>query len=1169
MMEIAMTAGQTATLKTSAKAASWTIASGTLDAGAFRLAADNGTALSGTVTIKSGAVMRSAQSGKTSQIISRTGTEKCSSFTIESGGRLICSGITPTIDADSVTLSGAVEYTKAGASAFLGQGSDASSAAISTYTDVVLNGSGSKTLAVNTTVNGTLTMAGDATGVSLMLGSFTLTYGGASTLNYSGVSAQTTSNNEFPPTGGLSLPNSVTVNNAGGVTLNGSKTVNGTLSLSSGTLTVGANTLTLNGPAIAGTPANLATTSSSSLVFGGSSPGVSVPSSVTALNNLDIYNSSGVTLGGDVAISGLAYVSNGRLNCGRYVVSGASFMLMGTSTLDIGSTAGITSSSSGNTGNIQTDYRQFSNRGTYIYTGGSGQVTGNGLPTSVGNLTIFNTPGVTLTRSVAVSGTALVLGTLYCGTALITGTGAFELQPATTLGIGSPDGLSSTPSTGNIQVTGTRTFDPGADYIYNGTAAQVTGNALPSTVRTLTINNNAGVALSSDLAVTSVLTLSASMTSGGFSVGAHTLTMNGPLLGDIALFFTTSASSLGFGGSSIEVRVPSTVTALNNLTINNANGVRLDTSLTLDGTLTLNVGSLDLNGHNLSTDMLAGDIPGEYALDNTSLTPSVVTVGVKGGSCNFMRSIGTSATSQLSLVKSGAGDLALSYAGRYAGTTTVSGGRLLVNCNLYSGGAITVQPGAQLGGTGTIDHNSGVITVSGTVAPGASVGGLTNGTEVWGPGGTYEWEMNDATGSAGSSPGWDFLKITGDLTINATNNNGDAGKFTIIVTNVGSATWPAHFSESSSYSWKIAEVTDINSSVVGFNASKFRVVCGLSPTPNGTFSVVLNGKAVEATYAPSGCGVTEATSYVDSTNPDNKLMVMTFKNTDGLASVQPLRMENCTITGKYYPNVNDDPSGGTAISPDPQLNVKSVLVSSPQKVILWAAKTGQQSQTAFVNAIVINTCGLGKSFDPVFTTLEIVSGNQVQQRFEGLLSPERYLHVLNGGPGLKWLEVNMNGRLFRLDPLTNGQEVSADLGSAMLEGENNVVILTGGGEVGASAVVTITDTPGGNMISLPEVVRLTLRQTGDGLVLAWPETLTGWALQASASPDGGWADFATAPAAVNGQLTVSVPMSDGARFYRLTGPAPTATSATVKGISLPANQPTEQPAQRTYDGILW
>jgi hypothetical protein len=71
-------------------------------------------------------------------------------------------------------------------------------------------------------------------------------------LEYAGSGAQTTADAEFPASGG---PNSLTINNAAGVSLNGSKTVNGTLTLTDGRLSLGNNTLTLGSSAsVSGSP---------------------------------------------------------------------------------------------------------------------------------------------------------------------------------------------------------------------------------------------------------------------------------------------------------------------------------------------------------------------------------------------------------------------------------------------------------------------------------------------------------------------------------------------------------------------------------------------------------------------------------------------------------------------------------------------------------------------------------------------------------------------------------------------------------------------------------------------------------------------------------------------------------------------------------------------------
>ena len=90
--------------------------------------------------------------------------------------------------------------------------------------------------------------------------------------------------------------------------------VNGTLSLNTGsTCSIGNSTLVINGPPIAGTPTLLSTTSGSSLSFGGSSTGQTVPGSVSVLNNLTINNTAGVALAGNLVVNGTLTLANGAL----------------------------------------------------------------------------------------------------------------------------------------------------------------------------------------------------------------------------------------------------------------------------------------------------------------------------------------------------------------------------------------------------------------------------------------------------------------------------------------------------------------------------------------------------------------------------------------------------------------------------------------------------------------------------------------------------------------------------------------------------------------------------------------------------------------------------------------------------------------------------------------
>jgi hypothetical protein len=82
------------------------------------------------------------------------------------------------------------------------------------------------------------------------------------------------------------------------------------------------------------------------------------------------------------------------------------------------------------------------------------------------------------------------------------GSGIFTLNSNATLGTGNEGGLDST-----LKNTGTTTLDPAANYSFNGTAAQVTGALLPSSVNDLNISNAAGVTLTADVSINGELNL--------------------------------------------------------------------------------------------------------------------------------------------------------------------------------------------------------------------------------------------------------------------------------------------------------------------------------------------------------------------------------------------------------------------------------------------------------------------------------------------------------------------------------------------------------------------------------------------------------------------------------------------------------------------------------------
>jgi hypothetical protein len=100
----------------------------------------------------------------------------------------------------------------------------------------------------------------------------------------------------------------------------------------------------------------------------------------------------------------------------------------------------------------------------------------------------------------------------------VTGTGSFTLAAGGSLYIGDAAGITSSGTTGTIQ-TSSRSFNANATYAYMDTVAQVTGNALPSTVRGLIVNNKGGVTLTNAVTVDTTATF----TNGHLTLGANNL----------------------------------------------------------------------------------------------------------------------------------------------------------------------------------------------------------------------------------------------------------------------------------------------------------------------------------------------------------------------------------------------------------------------------------------------------------------------------------------------------------------------------------------------------------------------------------------------------------------------------------------------------------------------
>jgi CSLREA domain-containing protein len=188
---------------------------------------------------------------------------------------------------------------------------------------------------------------------------------------------------------------------------------------------------------------------------------------------LNLANASGLTLLRNFASTGPFTVSSGTFNTAANIVSGTgTFTLSSGATLGIGNANGIVSPPVAS-GSIQSLNRNFSSSANYTYNGGIAQVTGNGLPSTVNNLTINNSAGVALTNNATVNGTL----TLTSGNATTS---------TNTLAVASAGTVSRTSGhvIGNLQkafaATGSKSFEVGTANGYSPVAVNATAGTFPA-----------------------------------------------------------------------------------------------------------------------------------------------------------------------------------------------------------------------------------------------------------------------------------------------------------------------------------------------------------------------------------------------------------------------------------------------------------------------------------------------------------------------------------------------------------------------------------------------------------------------------------------------------------------------------------------------------------------
>jgi hypothetical protein len=252
--------------------------------------------------------------------------------------------------------------------------------------------------------------------------------------------------------------------------------------------------------------------------------------------------------------------------------------------------------------------------GNFSHTGGTitETSTGSGRINFIGTTSQLFTSGAG-TVSGAINydvANGAILQMAAASTVVASSGGTFTLNTGATLGIRSADGLALSGGSGNIQVAGLRDYSPTANYTYNGTAAQNTGDGIPLNLSgTLTIANTAGVTLNNPESIGSGGTVA--LQTGTFATGTN-LTLNtvstirrisGSVTGTFAGTGDYDVVYEGSGISGPELQGGQAgATRLRNLTMNitpSSSFVSLTALTEIKGVLTMTSGKLTTTGANI------------------------------------------------------------------------------------------------------------------------------------------------------------------------------------------------------------------------------------------------------------------------------------------------------------------------------------------------------------------------------------------------------------------------------------------------------------------------------------------------------------------------------------------------------------------------------------------
>jgi len=724
----------------------------------------------------------------------------------------------------------------------------------------------------NLTMNGTFNMGGFSETINGLSGNGAIDgVSGTPTLTVGDNNATSTFSGIVKNTAGTLA---LTKTGTGTLTLSGNNSYGGTTTLTAGTISMGhANALgttgniTFSGGALQ-YGSGITTDISSRLKNGSSAILVDTNgNNIVFASAVDSTNSGGLTINGTgiLTLSGAnSYTGTTTLNAGTLRIGNNS--ALGTGNLVVNSATAVIDSAAGTTYTLSNNITLATDgkigAGTTI-----GNLTFSGIISGSGNLAL-NTPNsvTTLNGTNSFSGNlSMVLGQLNVNSvADKLANSALGAGSKIIVGAGGGQGpvLNYTSSS-----NGSSNRDLELNVLGGGSLTIISQNAVLTLLGTAmnTANGNGILNLSGDAGGgANINHFSGAIQDNGTSTMSVQLLSVTPTGGSGENGFWKLLGNNTYSGTTSVTNAGTLIVAHSNALGTTANGI----SISANGQLLLE-GGVSVGGEALSLNSLAGSnwngqtlaALRSYTGNNswagaitlgqatTIATNSGAGLTLSGGiSGNYnltFNSIGDTTSAGIvaigtgTLTKNGTGTLTLSGNNTYTGATTVNAGTLVVS-GTNTGSAITINSGGSLLSATSI--GSTTVNSGGKIAPGASansVGSLTVAGLTLNGGGTYTWDMANATGAAGT--GWDQMASSGLLSVGATSGS----KFTIAITSSGI---PSNWDYTTTgQTWDIINYGSLS----GFAADKFAfdtLAFGGTLTADSSWALSDTGSALRLTY---------------------------------------------------------------------------------------------------------------------------------------------------------------------------------------------------------------------------------------------------------------------------------------------------------------------------------